>query len=77
MRGRVPVVIMGETGCGKTSLIKFLAHTIGNIQFEHLDFHAGITEERILLGMRMKKGRGSFPVFFVFFFFFFDEEKES
>lgn len=38
---------MGETGCGKTSLIKFLAMIVGS-KFMAKDFHAGITEYGII-----------------------------
>ena len=47
LRAKVPVVIMGETGCGKTRLVQFLAETF-NVPFHSFDFHAGITEEDIL-----------------------------
>ena len=50
VRVGVPVVIMGETGCGKTSLIKFLAKAV-DVSFRTLNFHAGITEDDILLFM--------------------------
>ena len=46
IRANVPVVIMGETGCGKTSLIRFLAHTC-DTKFEHFSIHAGITDNMI------------------------------
>eukprot|EP00741_Cyanophora_paradoxa_P015457 tig00020892_g14920.t1 len=46
VRARVPVVVMGETGCGKTSLIRFLAKAAG-VPFAVLNFHAGITERHI------------------------------
>ena len=54
MRARsfVPIVIMGETGCGKTSLIKFLARSILYESFEIVNFHAGIKEEYIIQKMR-------------------------
>ncbi|ETO00841.1 hypothetical protein RFI_36600, partial [Reticulomyxa filosa] len=35
-----PVILMGETGCGKTSLIKFLGHVV-NVQLIAVDVHAG------------------------------------
>ena len=47
IQARIPVVIMGETGCGKTSVVKFLSEAVG-ANFRHLDFHAGITENSIL-----------------------------
>lgn len=46
IRANIPVVIMGETGCGKTSLIRFLAH-ICDTKFEHYSIHAGITNSMI------------------------------
>ena len=46
IRANIPVVIMGETGCGKTSLIRFLAHTC-DTKFEHYNIHAGITDSMI------------------------------
>ncbi|KAG2374013.1 hypothetical protein C9374_011678 [Naegleria lovaniensis] len=47
VRARVPVVILGETGCGKTSLIKYLANVIGAVIITK-DIHAGVTEEDIV-----------------------------
>jgi len=47
IRASVPVIIMGETGCGKTSLVRHLAQTCG-IQFEQFSMHAGITESDIV-----------------------------
>ncbi|MCO5600108.1 hypothetical protein L7F22_054216 [Adiantum nelumboides] len=43
---QVPVIIMGETGCGKTSLLKALA-TCSNASFSCLTLHAGSTEQDI------------------------------
>ena len=50
----VPVIISGETGCGKTSLIKFLAMVCGlpNTNFCVLSMHAGITKEEIITFVR-------------------------
>lgn len=45
-RANVPVVICGEAGCGKTSLIGFLAKVV-EVDFFALNLHAGITEEII------------------------------
>ncbi|CAG8444408.1 26262_t:CDS:10 [Dentiscutata erythropus] len=42
-RANIPVVCCGEAGCGKTSLISYLAK-IMEVNFETLDFHAGIQE---------------------------------
>ncbi|CAG8527830.1 33218_t:CDS:10, partial [Gigaspora margarita] len=46
-RANVPVVICGEAGCGKTSLIKYLSEVV-NVKFEILNLHAGVTKEQIL-----------------------------
>lgn len=47
VNSQVPVVIMGETGCGKTSLIRYLA-TMADVDFEVLSIHAGIEEDEII-----------------------------
>jgi hypothetical protein len=50
-RAKVPIVIMGETGCGKTSLIRFLTQIVLNEELEVINFHAGITKEYIISRM--------------------------
>lgn len=47
IQARIPVVVMGETGCGKTSLVKFLSVAVG-ANYQRLDFHAGISDKNIL-----------------------------
>ena len=47
VRANAPVIIMGETGCGKTSLVRYLANTCG-IRFQTFNFHAGISEDEII-----------------------------
>ncbi|XP_078659777.1 uncharacterized protein LOC144904631 [Branchiostoma floridae x Branchiostoma belcheri] len=47
VRARIPVIIMGETGCGKTSLIRYLAKTC-EVAFKVLSIHAGVTEDKII-----------------------------
>lgn len=47
IQGQQPIIIMGETGCGKTSLIRFLS-TVCRIDFQILCIHAGVTEDTIL-----------------------------
>lgn len=47
INSRIPVIMMGETGCGKTSLIKMLANLIG-IQLLILNIHAGISDKDII-----------------------------
>lgn len=46
IQGRQPIIIMGETGCGKTSLIRYLS-VICQVDFQILSIHAGVTEETI------------------------------
>ena len=46
VRANVPIIIMGETGCGKTSLVEYLAR-ICQIPFSIYNFHAGRTEEEV------------------------------
>ena len=46
IESNVPVVIMGETGCGKTSLIRYLS-TLMNVQFRCLNVHAGTSSHDI------------------------------
>jgi len=48
VRSKIPVILMGETGCGKTSLIKFLARDLLGVSLEIINFHAGITNEQII-----------------------------
>ncbi|KAJ4457995.1 putative e3 ubiquitin-protein ligase [Paratrimastix pyriformis] len=46
VNARCPVVIMGETGCGKTSLVRYLATLVG-VDFRPLNIHAGTTAPAI------------------------------
>jgi len=43
----VPVVVMGETGCGKTSLIRYLS-TVCQIDFIVYNIHSGISKDEIV-----------------------------
>ena len=47
VRAHAPVIIMGETGCGKTSLVRYLANTC-RIPFYTFNFHAGISSEEVV-----------------------------
>ena len=57
IRENIPVIMMGETGCGKTSLIRKLSELINNgeKQMEILNIHAGITDEEIVNFLFEKK----------------------
>ena len=50
IRENIPIIIMGEAGCGKTSLIIKLSELLNNGEnkVEIFNFHAGITEEDII-----------------------------
>ena len=54
VRVNAPVIIMGETGCGKTSLVRYLANTCG-VQFHKFDLHAGISEDKIIAFIKEKE----------------------
>ncbi|ETN98436.1 hypothetical protein RFI_39063, partial [Reticulomyxa filosa] len=51
IRSNTPVILMGETGCGKTSLIKCLAK-VANVKLEAVDVHGGLTRADIRLIVR-------------------------
>ena len=51
MSARQPVILMGETGCGKTSLIRYLAATAG-FTIAVFNFHAGISKSEIVDAVR-------------------------
>ena len=46
VKANIPVILMGETGCGKTSLLNYLA-AAANIELERADVHGGFTAEHI------------------------------
>lgn len=42
---RIPVICIGETGCGKTFMIKFISSVLMNVkEFHHETLHTGYTE---------------------------------
>eukprot|EP01046_Picozoa_sp_COSAG06_P065171 COSAG06_NODE_15889_length_1037_cov_1.262260_1_plen_243_part_10 len=49
IRARIPVVIMGHSGCGKTSLLSYLRQVceVPEDRFQVLNVHAGITSDDI------------------------------
>ncbi|OUM66214.1 hypothetical protein PIROE2DRAFT_59532 [Piromyces sp. E2] len=47
LRANIPVILMGETGCGKTSLIKIIADLKGKT-LKKFDIHAGIEDQHIV-----------------------------
>ncbi|UZO04044.1 uncharacterized protein OCT59_024443 [Rhizophagus irregularis] len=49
-RANIPVIVCGEAGCGKTSLIAYLALMV-EVQFQSLNLHAGIDEKTIMMFM--------------------------
>ena len=51
IRANIPIIMMGETGCGKTSLIKMLSKLMNNGSEEKmkvLNIHAGISDNDII-----------------------------
>ena len=54
IKANVPVIIMGETGCGKTSLIKKLSQILNNGEelVNIINIHPGINDEEITKKMR-------------------------
>ena len=56
IRANVPVIMMGETGCGKTSLITKLSELLNNgttNQMVTIQIHAGITDNDIIKKIEM------------------------
>ncbi|PKC14796.1 hypothetical protein RhiirA5_495093 [Rhizophagus irregularis] len=65
-RANIPVIVCGEAGCGKTSLIAYLALMV-EVQFEALNLHAGIDEKTIMKFMNdalKKAAKGEIWLFF-------------
>ncbi|RHZ80791.1 hypothetical protein Glove_132g18 [Diversispora epigaea] len=62
----IPVVVMGEAGCGKTSLISYLAHVV-EVTFKALNLHAGISEANILYFMSEVEKEAAKGVIWIFF----------
>ena len=47
IRANIPVILMGETGCGKTFLIRTMSKLYGS-DMKTLNIHAGTTENDII-----------------------------
>ena len=50
IKASIPVILMGETGCGKTSLLKMLSIFMneGSEKMKTLNVHAGTNQEDII-----------------------------
>ena len=50
IRSKVPVIMMGETGCGKTTLIEMAFNLInkGKIPIKKLNIHSGVKDNDII-----------------------------
>ena len=61
IKANVPVIIMGETGCGKTSLIIKLSQILNNGEklVEIINIHPGITDEDICKRMKEINGKAT------------------
>jgi midasin (ATPase involved in ribosome maturation) len=46
MQAKIPVILMGETGIGKTSLIRLLSH-ISNDPIKIINIHSGVSSEDV------------------------------
>eukprot|EP01083_Nonionella_stella_P289833 986305_1 len=46
VKANIPVILMGETGCGKTSLVRYLAKA-ANMEIIQVDIHGGFTAKHI------------------------------
>ena len=47
IRAYMPIILMGETGVGKTSLVEYIAKII-DAEFLVLNIHAGVSENEII-----------------------------
>ncbi|CAG8439539.1 3367_t:CDS:10 [Acaulospora colombiana] len=65
-RANIPVVVMGEAGCGKTSLIDYLARII-EVKFRALNLHAGVAESKISEFMAEAQGEAEEGEIWLFF----------
>jgi E3 ubiquitin-protein ligase RNF213 len=47
IQAKIPVILMGETGIGKTSLIRLLSNITNDI-IRIINIHAGVTSEELI-----------------------------
>lgn len=47
LRANIPIILMGETGVGKTSLVEYLSKVIES-DLLTMNVHAGVTEDEII-----------------------------
>ena len=52
VKAKIPVIIKGETGCGKTTLIRFLCTNIFEDELYVIPIHAGFTDKMIIDEMK-------------------------
>ena len=64
IRENIPVIMMGETGCGKTSLIRKLSELMNNGEdkMKILNIHAGVTDQEIVNFLYSKKDENSLSI---------------
>ena len=48
LKSNLPIVIMGETGCGKTSLISYMALKLLGVKLLIFNIHAGISQQMFI-----------------------------
>jgi len=60
IKANIPVIIMGETGCGKTTLITKLSQILNNGEklVEIINIHPGITDEEKCKRMKELNEKG-------------------
>jgi hypothetical protein len=61
----IPIVMIGETGCGKTHLVQYFGE-LANIPVHTLDLHGGITEQDVVSFIQLKAKSKKRPVEVIF-----------
>ena len=74
IQAKIPVILMGETGVGKTKLLEMLAtlYGKGNLRWERLQIHAGTTDQKIVsfieeVNQRVKEEHAENKITWIFF----------